>query len=222
MRYLFTSAVFTFMLAAAVPAQAQLAATPDEIQQPVNDAPSTDEYNNIPPGLMMPKDAAAPVTDATESDDPMSINDIVAAYGEKKYDLALKHLVPLAERGHPLAEEMLGIMYRSGEGAPKDPAQAVVWLTKAAENGRPVAQHHLGIMAFLGEGEAADPVKALMWVYIAIAHYPEGPEKTRAQQDRDNILPRLSRRDKERASRLAYDWLSERGKGDLFREGRPQ
>ena len=82
---------------------------------------------------------------------------------------------------------MLGIMYRNGQGVPKDAGEALDWLGKAADAGRPLAEHYMAIMAFCGEGQPVDPVKALMWLHIAVAHYSDGPERTRALQDRDNI-----------------------------------
>ena len=70
-------------------------------------------------------------------------------------------------------------------------------------------------MAFAGEGEQADPVKALMWLYIAILHYPDGPEKQQAMRDRDNVAAQLSRRDRSRAAALARDWLEKHDEGNL-------
>lgn len=173
--------------------------------------PSLEEYKDIPPGVLMPKDYVAPQltpAEGAEEEEGMTIEDILAAYHAGKHDLVMQRIMPLAKDGRPAAMELLGLMYRNGEGTPKNSEQAILWLTKAAEAERPLAQHHLGVITYAGEGVIADPVKALMWLHLAILHYPEGPEKTRAMQDRDAILGQLTRRDKDRAQEMAREWLT--------------
>ena len=99
---------------------------------------------------------------------------------------------------------------------PKDPKKAFEWLSKAAEANRPLAQHHLAVMIFTGEGTLQNPVKALMWLRLAILHYPDGPDKDRAKQDRDSIAAQLTRRDKERAVEMTRDWLAKKGERHLM------
>lgn len=182
--------------------------------------PSLDEYKNVKQGLLLPdeKVATPEVSEEEENEiQSMSIDDILKAYTQGKYDLVVKYFMPLAKNRHPQGEEIIGIMYRRGQGGlQKSPEQAISWLSRAAESNRPRAQHYLGIMSFMGEGVIADPVKALMWIYIAIAHYENGPERDRAIKDRDNIYARLSRRDKERAQELARDWLDRRNEAYLL------
>jgi TPR repeat protein len=210
----FLSAVLALLIVLAIPAYAQ------------DSTPSLDEYNNVKPGLLMPaateNNAGAPEEAQPQEETPgetqqaMTIEDIVAAYQQGKFDLAAKLLLPLAKNGQHQAEELIGIMYRTGQGVPKDPAQALVWLSKAAEANRPLAQHHLASIYYAGEGVTADPVKSLMWLHIAILHYPDGPEKKRAIEDRENVYAQLSRRDKERALELAREWLDKKDEGHLL------
>jgi len=141
---------------------------------------------------------------------------IIDLYRQGKYDEIVATLQSLAAAGHQGAEELLGIMYRQGQGVPKDPAKALDLLTKAALANRPLAQHHLGIVYFLGEGVTKDPITSLMWLDIAVLHYPDGPEKERAKQDRDNVYAQMSRRDRDYAQHLVRDWLNERGEGHLL------
>jgi hypothetical protein len=214
------------MPTALVPAAwAQTAAAPIDMQlaSPDNDSaaaepPPVTEYNNVPPGLLMSGAIALPhaADDVAPQEDVMTVSDLIAAYNKGQYELVAKHIIPIANSNYPQAEELLGIMYRDGHGVPKDPQNAVLWLTKAAEAGRPLAQHHLAIMSFTGEGMPQDAVKALTWLYIAIAHYPEGAEKKRAVQDRDNVTLQISRRDKARAYDMAHDWLDKHDEGDLL------
>jgi TPR repeat protein len=189
-------------------------------------APSLDEYNNVRSGLLMPENGspapgeqenAPPENEAAE--DPsglMTIDDLALAYQQGKFDIAARRLIPLAKNGQDQAQELVGIMYRNGQGVPKDPEQALLWLNKAAEANRPLAQHHLGIIYYTGDGVQADPVKALMWLQIAIVHYPEGPEKKRAIEDRDNASVQLTRRDRSRALQLAREWLDKKNEGHLL------
>lgn len=210
----FLSAVFVLLMISVLSAQAE------------DSAPSLDEYSNIKPGLLMPEtgspppeeqDMALPENKAEE--DPsglMTIEDLVTAYQQGKFDIAAKRLLPLAKNGQDQAEELIGIMYRNGQGVQKDPEQALLWLNKAADANRPLAQHHLGIIYYTGEGVQADAVKALMWLHIAIAHYPDGAEKKRAIEDRDNVTTQLTRRDRDRALQLAREWLDKKNEGNLL------
>jgi TPR repeat protein len=58
-------------------------------------------------------------------------------------------------------------MYRSGDGVPKDSAEAVKWFRKAAEQGNAVAQNILGAMYARGDGVPKDLVQAHAWHNIA-------------------------------------------------------
>jgi TPR repeat protein len=190
------------------------AAFAEEAKSPV----TIKEYENVPPGILMTYDAETEAPKEDKQGEILTMENLVAAYTRGEYDLVIKHLVPIANSNYAQAQEMLGVMYRHGHGVKKDPKAAVEWLTKAAEAGRPLAQHHLAIMSFTGEGMPQDSVRALMWLYISIAHYPDGAEKDRAKQDRNNILSRLSRRDKGRALDLARDWLEKRDQGSLIEQ----
>ncbi|MDE1151478.1 MAG: tetratricopeptide repeat protein [Micavibrio sp.] len=196
--------------------------------------PPTDEYNDIPIGIMLSsaeQDAAAKQAEATAAAavDPngtavvtqdytrkLNYDTILKLYNDGKYDQIVNTLQTLSNAGHQGAQELMGIMYRQGQGVPKDSEKAFDLLSKAAEANRPLAQHHLGVMYYQGEGVAADPVEALKWLHIAIVHYPDGPEKDRAKQDRDNIYAQLTRRDKDRAMQMTRDWLNKRGEGHLL------
>lgn len=191
------------------------AAAPAQEQAVDLSAPPVDEYTDIPPGLMMSSEAMPAPKEAMDESDIMTMDDILKAYTDGRFDVVYKHIVPIANGNYPLAQEMLGVMYRNGQGVTKDPTTALTWLTKAAEAGRPLAQHHLANMAFAGEGAQADAVKSLMWLYIAIVHYPEGAEKKQAEQDRDNVSAQLSRRDRQRAMTLAKEWLEKHDEGNL-------
>jgi TPR repeat protein len=68
-----------------------------------------------------------------------------------------------AELGVAEAQFFLGVMYRYGEGAPRDYAEAMKWWRKAAEQGDANAQFALGVMYLNGEGAPRDYAEAMSW-----------------------------------------------------------
>lgn len=186
--------------------------------------PSTDEYKNIPKGVLMPEDFRVNAQNVPEPESTpdkaapaMTFEEVLAAYRAEKYPLIAQKVATLAISGHPGAEELLGIMYKSGQGVEKSPELAAKWLQKAADLNRPLAQHHLGTLYFTGEGVRQDPITALMWLHLAALYYPEGAEKTRALKDRDSIKAQVSRRDRDRAFEMAKEWLAKKGEDHLLK-----
>ncbi len=93
-------------------------------------------------------------------------------------------LMKKAEEGAPLAQTMLGLVFRegtdrsalSGAGATgglaslrsnMDNAQALKWLGKAAEQGYPMAQAEIGEMYYRGHGVMRDIDQAIAWTELA-------------------------------------------------------
>ena len=68
-----------------------------------------------------------------------------------------------AEKGDAAAQNRLGAFYESGDGVPKDDAEAVKWYRKAADQGDADAQFNLGFMYAKGEGVAKDDAEAVKW-----------------------------------------------------------
>lgn len=226
-------ALFAAVLAAlaAVPAQTALAQSNDvfEIKRGDDTLPPLDEYDNIPKGMMLSEEERKEDAVASAEEN----NSLTTADGKIKiaynYENALKKykageiqdimtsLEALASNGHHGAEELLGVIYRMGQGGiEKHENRAFKLLSKAAESDRPLAQHHLGIMYFLGEAVNKDPVQALKWISIAIIYYPDGPEKVQARQDRESILTNMSRRERENAHIQAREFLEKRGVAHLL------
>ncbi len=67
------------------------------------------------------------------------------AYKRGDYATALKEWRPLAEQGAAGAQNILGLMYATGEGVPQDNNEAVRWYRLAAEQGDDRAQYILGM-----------------------------------------------------------------------------
>lgn len=188
--------------------------------------PGLSEYENIGPGILLQKNNSATTSDPSKTPNPdgstektpapRTFRQIMDVYYKGDYDTAFRFLLPLARKGSPDAQEVIGLMYRIGQGVQKNNEYAHDWLLMAAEQGRPLAQHHLASMYFNGEGAAKDPMKALVWIKLALIYYKDGTEKTRALQDRKNIEFHLSRRDRERSDFIAKEWLEKRGEGHLL------
>ncbi len=239
MRHIVLSLAVLIALGLAYPAVAQ----DFDGAEPAPDS-SMDEFKKVGPGLFMTPEVPATPQDQQpvnlgigvpmpgvkfdipghnasgtqpEETRPLTMDEVMQEYRLGNYKKLLPSLELLVRNGHHSAEELLAMMYKAGQGVQKNPKKAFELMQKAADANRALAQHHLGVMYFTGEGlDAPDMVKSLMWIYIAIAHYQDGPEKVRALQDRDSILNRLSRREKERANELALSWLEKKGEEHLF------
>ena len=94
----------------------------------------------------------------------------VSAYKRGHFSVALKELIPLAEKGDAKAQTILGEMHSSGSGVPQDHAKAASWYRKAAEQGHGSAQTSLGVMYERGIGVPQDDKQAAAWFHKAAEH----------------------------------------------------
>src|SRR6478736_6798225 len=92
-----------------------------------------------------------------------SIEEAKSVYDRGDYTQAARLFAPLAEQGHAAAQFNLGVMYRYGEGVPKEAQEAAKWYRKAAEQGHAAAQNNLGVMYELGQGVPLDYQEARRW-----------------------------------------------------------
>jgi TPR repeat protein/tRNA A-37 threonylcarbamoyl transferase component Bud32 len=83
------------------------------------------------------------------------------------YSKALKLLLPAAQRGHPVAQHRLGVMYVMGQGVPQDYAEATRWFRKAAEQGQGESQYSMGLRYQLAQSVAQDDKEAARWFKLA-------------------------------------------------------
>ena len=72
-----------------------------------------------------------------------------------------------AEQGFATAQFKLGYMYATGEGVPKNDAEAVRWFRMAAEQGHAWAQYNLGVMYAKGHGVPKNDAEAVRWFRMA-------------------------------------------------------
>ncbi len=89
------------------------------------------------------------------------------AYLRQDYETALKFWQPLAKQGNPEAQNMLGYMYRYGQGVPQDFEQARSWYRRAADQGFARAQNNLGMLYRQGLGVKQNYQIAFQWFHRA-------------------------------------------------------
>ena len=63
------------------------------------------------------------------------LEDGMAAYNRGDYMPAIRLFRPLAERGNPKAQNLLGTMYRRGQGVARNSVHAFLWFSRAAAHG---------------------------------------------------------------------------------------
>ena len=85
------------------------------------------------------------------------------AYLREDYETALEAWQPLAKSGNAEAQNMLGYMYRYGQGVAQDFEQARQWYRLAADQGNARAQNNLGAMYRQGLGVTQSYEEALQW-----------------------------------------------------------
>ena len=133
--------------------------------------------------------------------------DAWTAYERGDYAVALRLWLPLAAQGNAFAQTNLGFMYSSGQGVPRDLAEAARWYRLAAEQGNPTAQSNLGSMYFSGEGVPQDYVQAYLWVDLAASRFPPSAKKDReAAHNREIVASKMTSAQIAEAQKLAREW----------------
>src|SRR4030088_3500844 len=69
--------------------------------------------------------------------------DGMAAYNRGDYMPAIRLFRPLAEQGNAKAQNVLGVMYRRGQGVARNSMRAFLWLNRAAARGDAIAKAEL-------------------------------------------------------------------------------
>ena len=123
----------------------------------------------------------------------------VECFGQNVSDLDSERKA--AEQGDASAQYNLGVMYRDGNGVPKDLAKAVEWFRKAAEQGYPNAQYNLGVMYQDGDGVPRDLVQAHKWFSLAAASGSEGAPDARPELESVMTKEQIAE-----AEKLASEW----------------
>src|SRR6202050_2670899 len=77
---------------------------------------------------------------------------------------AIADLKEIAYAGDVNAQVQLGVIYLTGDGVPRDDAEAVKWLRKASDQDSALAERYLAEMYFKGRGVPADNAEAAKWL----------------------------------------------------------
>jgi TPR repeat protein len=138
-----------------------------------------------------------------------SLNQGKAAFSRGNYVLAARLLAPLARRGNPRAQAMLGFLYENGLGAPQAYDVAVELYAGAAERGDPSGQYLLGLMYDKGHGVDRDDVLAYKWLNLAAASAPVRERENYLKQ-RNAVASKMSANQIVEGQWLALDWRAKR------------
>ena len=111
-----------------------------------------------------------------------------------------------AERGQPLAQFNLGLMYYKGRVAAQDYTEAVKWWRLAAGQGFAEALNNLGMMYGNGDGVAEDYVEAHKWFDLAASRHPRGQKRRKSVRDRDFLARKMTSAQIAEAERLTREW----------------
>lgn len=102
--------------------------------------------------------------DRTDRGDDSAFGEAEQAMAKGDGKRAMELLLPLAERGHPRAQNGVGLILGQGMGVPKDSAAGIQWHLRAAEQGYGLAEYYLGLIYADGHGVARDPVEGARWM----------------------------------------------------------
>ena len=131
------------------------------------------------------------------------------AQAHQNYEEAAKWYRKAADHGDHDAEVLLGKMYATGQGLPRDYTEAVNWFRKAAMQGDPEAQLSLAAMYAGGQGVARDFVQAYAWANMAAVASADDTQK-RANALREKVAPRLNPAQMEQARNLVEQWKAQK------------
>lgn len=115
---------------------------------------------------------AAPILSAVAQSLEADMKRAAGAYERKDMSTAVRIWKAWADKGNAEAQTLLGAMYWSGEGVPRDHKQAAKLYLLAAQQGYARAQNDIGFMLGFGEGiPPHDDIEAYKWIKLAIDRY---------------------------------------------------
>jgi hypothetical protein len=132
-----------------------------------------------------------------------------AAFSRGDYPRASSILIPLAERGDPVAQAYLGFMFETGRGVPQNYSEAAMWFRRSAEQGNGAAQYSLGLLYDKGFGVPRDEVEAHRWLNLATS-IASPRDRERRERIRDAIASKLSREEIALSRTRALEWAPSR------------
>ena len=120
--------------------------------------------------LLLVAALATPATAQQSYEDQM--RQAAGAYERKDMATAVRIWKVWAAKGEAEAQTLLGAMYWSGEGVPRNLNEAARLYLAAAQQGYARAQNNIGFMLGFGEGvPPRDDIEAYKWIKLAIDRY---------------------------------------------------
>ena len=117
----------------------------------------------------LPLEAGAPAASGPEIQilDRLAVMRGSEAWQSGDFAEAFKLLMPAAQKGNPIAQHRIGVMYVMGQGVEEDFSEATRWFRKAAEQGQGESQFSMGLRYFEGQSVAQDDTEAARWFRLA-------------------------------------------------------
>lgn len=134
-----------------------------------------------------------------------SVRQGVAAIARQDYVAAVAIIGPLAQRGDPDAQALLGHLYAEGRGVPQNYTQAAIWYRRAADQGHSEAQYELGLLYDKGQGVPLNVIQAEKWLILGAAAAPQAAVEDRTRI-RDAVRTKMTLGDLAQARMEALAW----------------
>ena len=144
----------------------------------------------------------------------VEMREAAGAYERKDMATAVRIWKVWADKGNAEARTLLGAMYWSGEGVPRDHKEAARLYLLAANKGYARAQNDIGFMLAFGEGvPPRDDVEAYKWLTLAIARYTAKNQDRldQAIKDKATLARRMTPAQIAEAERRARAWKATTG-----------
>ncbi len=131
-----------------------------------------------------------------------------AAYEQKDMARAVRLWKVWADKGNAEARTLLGAMYWSGEGVPRDHKEAGRLYLLAANQGYARAQNDIGFMLGFEGNPPHDDVEAYKWISLAIGRYTARNQDRldQAKKDLAALAARMTPAQIAEAERRARAW----------------
>ena len=113
---------------------------------------------------------------------------------DRQFD-ALKTLIPLAQKGDPVAQYELAGFYHYGYVGANDYAKALKWYRASARQGNADAMVGLSAMYLGGQGVAKDRREAFVWLNLAAQYMTDPKALAKVKNVRDSIGRTLTKDD---------------------------
>ncbi|HTG22402.1 MAG TPA: hypothetical protein VK681_20330 [Reyranella sp.] len=145
---------------------------------------------------------------AAQSSLEADMREAAAAYERKDMATAARLWKIWADKGNAEARTLLGAMYWSGEGVPRDHKEAAGLYLLAANQGYARAQNDIGFMLGFEGPPPHDDVEAYKWLTLATQRYTAKNQDRldQAKKDKATLAARMTAAQLAEAERRAKAW----------------